>query len=430
MKLGAIGVLSLIAFAACSSESGSGEDLVGSARASVLLAPTDAKCVVIQVQGTTTVNQQFNVIPQQSVVFDLTGLPVGTDTFSAQAFGVACASVGTATATYVSEPQVAVVAAGTPLNLTFQMVPAAATSGSASVGLNFGPSPHGVVTEFPLNATPGSLVAMAAGPDGNLWSLDANGNKVWRITPAGTLVSFAIPTANSVPNFIAAGPDGNLWFTEGGATPGKIGRLSPSGSFSEFAIPTANGFPQTIAAGPDGNMWFAEEAAKKLARITMSGIITEFAVNNIGGVCSGPDGNLWFTQPSANKIGRMTTGGTVTEFAIPTANSTPVHITTGSDANLWFVEFTGNKVGRITPTGTITEFTVPTAAASPFSITPGPDGNLWFTEQAVNKIGRVTPTGTFIEYPAPGTPGVICAGSDGNMWFGDATTKAAARMIP
>src|SRR3954471_19246906 len=45
-------------------------------------------------------------------------------------------------------------------------------------------------------------------------------------------------TADSFPLGITAGPDANLWFTE--RVGNKIGRITPAGTITEFTIPTAN----------------------------------------------------------------------------------------------------------------------------------------------------------------------------------------------
>ena len=64
-------------------------------------------------------------------------------------------------------------------------------------------------------------VSIAAGPDGDVWFTEAEGDKIGRITPAGTITEYSLPTANSCPGGIAAGPDGNLWFTEIDAEPDR-----------------------------------------------------------------------------------------------------------------------------------------------------------------------------------------------------------------
>ncbi|MGH7264948.1 MAG: virginiamycin B lyase family protein, partial [Candidatus Rokuibacteriota bacterium] len=91
------------------------------------------------------------------------------------------------------------------------------------------------------------------------WFTEGPGNKIGRITPAGVITEFSIPTANSNPRGITAGPDGNLWFTE--ASSAKIGRMTPLGSITGFPTITPNAGPAQIIAGPDGNIWFVQDFA-------------------------------------------------------------------------------------------------------------------------------------------------------------------------
>jgi len=191
---------------------------------------------------------------------------------------------------------------------------------------------------------------ITSGPDGNLWFTERFGNNIGRITPAGVITEFPIPTGGSEPDGgITSGPDGNLWFTEG--TGNRIGRITTAGVITEFLVPTGGSFPIGITLGPDGNLWFAEAFAIKIGRITTSGTITEYPIPGGGQplwITAGPDGNLWFTDQVDSKIGRITTSGLVTEFATPTANSLPQYITTGPDGNLWFAEELANQIGKAT----------------------------------------------------------------------------------
>jgi len=132
---------------------------------------------------------------------------------------------------------------------------------------------------------------------------------------AGTITEFPIPTASSTPRGITAGPDGNLWFTE--LDGNKIGRITTGGSITEFPLPSTCGSsagcgPAGITAGPDGNLWFTEFDGGNIARITPSGSFTgafhiPTRTSRPYGITAGPDGNLWFTEQIANKIGRITT---------------------------------------------------------------------------------------------------------------------------
>jgi len=69
---------------------------------------------------------------------------------------------------------------------------------------------------------------------------------------------------DGIPRRITVGPDGNLWFTETNFN--KIGRITPAGGITEFTIPTASSFPFGITAGPDGNLWFTEADGNKIGR--------------------------------------------------------------------------------------------------------------------------------------------------------------------
>lgn len=63
---------------------------------------------------------------------------------------------------------------------------------------------------------------------------------------------------------------------------GSTALAAPIGMLKQFKVPTANSQPRSITNGSDGNRWFTEGtdstlAPAKIARITSSGAITEFA---------------------------------------------------------------------------------------------------------------------------------------------------------
>ena len=186
------------------------------------------------------------------------------------------------------------------------------------------------------------------GPDVALWFTEYTGNKIGRITTAGAIAEYPVPTPDSAPHGIVAGPDGAVWFTEHYA--GKIGRITTSGSITEYVVPTPGSYPAAIVPGPDGALWFAEHYTNKIGRITTAGAITEYEIPTANsypvGIALGPDGALWFTEYATSKLGRITTAGAITEYPIPTANSSPIGIATGSDGELWFAEYTGDKIGQ------------------------------------------------------------------------------------
>jgi virginiamycin B lyase len=172
-----------------------------------------------------------------------------------------------------------------------------------------------------------------------------------------------------------------------------IGRITTAGKLSHYPVPTAQAFPQSITAGPDGALWFTERGGK-IGRITSAGAITEFAVHppkgrTLFGIVAGPDGALWFTEPNDKTIGRITTAGKVTEYAVPSGH--PTGIALGPDGALWFTSVVPSMVSRIDTHGAIAQYPLATSFDKPGGIAAGSDGALWFTIYSSDKIARIVP---------------------------------------
>jgi len=287
---------------------------------------------------------------------------------------------------------------------------------------------------YPLPAGSGPS-GITAGPDGALWF--TAGNSIGRITTAGDITTYPVPSSTNGLVGITAGPDNALWFT---VATSKIGRISTTGTITEYPIPTANSGPTGITLGADQALWFTESEANQIGRITPAGVITEYPVptpnsglsgiNRPGGITAGPDGALWFTEYLAGQIGRITTAGVITEYPAPGGPNTglgPECITAGPDGALWFTDMNPSLgsvsiIGRITTAGVVTQYPLPTADSGPVGITTGPDGALWFADYSAN-IGRVTTAGVITQYPLPNPQpfslNQITTGPDGELWFTD-----------
>ncbi len=99
----------------------------------------------------------------------------------------------------------------------------------------------------------------------------------WTAPPADPITEFDIPTPNSEPLGIAIGADGNIWFSEHNGN--KIAKMSPAGTvLAEYTIPTPNSHVNGITLGPDGNIWFVEPTADKAGYVTPAGSFTEFPI--------------------------------------------------------------------------------------------------------------------------------------------------------
>ena len=298
-----------------------------------------------------------------------------------------------------------------------------------------------IITEYDTPTSLGKPYSypqgITRGPDGAMWFIEWDANKIGRITVAGAITEFSIPTSGSSPYGIVTGPDGALWFTE--SLGNKIGRITTAGVISEYPLPTSssqpNGsIPLGITVGPDGALWFTEGwGCGKVGRITTAGVISEYLSTSCSSpsrISTGPDGALWFT--ATGEIGRITTSGVASYYLTP-KDTELTGITAGPDGALWFTEYEGNKIGRITTAGVITEFPVPTPNSFPEDIAIGPDGALWFTESGAeaNRIGRITAAGLISEYQltSPNGPDSIAMGQDGSLWFTESAASKVGRAM-
>ncbi len=255
---------------------------------------------------------------------------------------------------------------------------------------------------FPVTETADEPGGVCQGPDGNVWFTVRN--QVGRMTPGGEVIRFDLAAANADPGGIVAAPDGNLWFVEKNA--GKAGRISPAGSLAEFSIPSAF-LAGSIAVGPDGAIWLSDIGGA-LWRVTLSGAATRYPVPSTSpvGLAAGSDGNLWFTNVSGGRIGRMTLSGSLTLFALPSPSQFGWACERGPDGNIWYT-VVGRSFGRVTPSGTITQFSFTSDRGHmATAIAAGPDGNLWMP---VDESFTCIPPCV----PLPGKDGILRISVDG-----------------
>ncbi|MDC3001309.1 hypothetical protein OA174_01790 [Actinomycetota bacterium] len=223
----------------------------------------------------------------------------------------------------------------------------------------------------------------------------------------------------------------------GASLMGAAGAMAAPGDVSEVGL-AAGSTPRDVAEGPDGNMWVTGGASNTIAKVSMTGGVTAYAlplpanVSNPWSIAAGPDGNMWFTLRTGGKIGRITTSGAVSLIDLPDASMQPQDITAGPGNNMWFTEL-GGRIGRVTMAGAVTMFTVPWANSQPHSIAAGPasvDG-LYFTDSGADRVGFVVSDGSI--YPnqvliADSAPSGI-VNVDDSMWFVMSGTNKLAKIL-
>jgi streptogramin lyase len=230
-------------------------------------------------------------------------------------------------------------------------------------------------------------IGIAKGSDGNIWFNDGNCT-IGRMTTSGSLqASVVIPPGTGCSLFyMTQGPDGNVWFLAQGIN--AVGYVDSGLTPHVFTIPTAGAINYVLAgitAGPDNAVWFSENATSKIARVptnaTSGAQITEYSTPTASsdplGIALGPDGNLWFVEFNPDLFAKISTSGVITEYpgVLNPANFTNlVVIAQGPDGNMWIPQGGGAVRFAVTnPTAAVTPGFTDTAQTGPTAICGSPD---------------------------------------------------------
>jgi virginiamycin B lyase len=239
-------------------------------------------------------------------------------------------------------------------------------------------------------------------------------------------------SGGSAPSVLVPGPgDNHLWFVDPGNN--KVGRTNPGMSLLEFAT-VLTGTPSDLAAGQTGTMWVAESTAGKLACVTTTGVVTEYAspLTTAVAITRGGDGAMWLVDTAANSLGRFVPAATcatapvIEVFPLGITVSGAADIAPAATGNDLFVAADGALV-RVQPT-----VTTPTIA--PISLGNGKPAavhsnatGVWWVDSVNKRIGRYAST-TVTEWALPrgsGVPNELTLASDGSVWY---TSKADDRL--
>ncbi len=253
---------------ACSSPAAD-DEAVGVAYVSLAQVPTDAVCLEITVQGVRQVVRSFDTTPGTSPVLPISGLPLGSDQFSAQAFAESCANrSATSLATWISDPVVATVSKSDIAQVTLVM----RRNGRADVAVSFQDCATGLVD---LGTIDGATYVQPTDMNdgGQVVGVAGQGAFSWR---AGNIVALGIVTGG----ILAVNNRGQVVGTDSAQATGFL--------WSEgvvYEAPTLSG------------TWSSLQAINEAGQAVGSSVD---ALNNAHGV-------LW--QPGAEMVDLGTLGG-------------------------------------------------------------------------------------------------------------------------
>jgi sugar lactone lactonase YvrE len=191
-------------------------------------------------------------------------------------------------------------------------------------------------------------IALALGPDGNIYVGNANNGNIIKVTPAGVASTYV---GGLHPNSygLTFDPSGNLYIAQMGT--GTVARVPPNGT--EITLVGGLDHPQGGTSDPAGNVYVATAitlTGETVVKVTPSGTTSTFATA-VDGILFDAAGNLYTGIPGSVQV-TAPGGGTST---IASSIATPIPIGLGSLGDLYVFDGAGaNNMLKVMPGGDAT----------------------------------------------------------------------------
>ncbi len=312
------------------------------------------------------------------------------------------------------------------------------------------------VTVYPVPTSSAGLGRITTAPDGSMWFLEEDANKVGRITTSGHLQEFALPPTDSTVDGPAkgmdVGPDGSVWVTtEHGE---NLTRLSAAGAllnnwtFDNYDGCVGDSCPYggEVRVDPTGTAWVTMNYGSSFIAVA-SPTSRPIAFTN-SPECDdvlgeAADGSMWCQNGSASaqdtitRVGADAASGTT--YPLPSDATYPNALAAGPVGSIWFTRsssgtmFTSpsnGSVGYLDAASGATQIWKTGSRTAPQDLVKGPDGQMWFTNGgAAPGIGHISATGVgAISSVGNYEPTSLTFGADGAVWFTDAKNNAIVRV--
>jgi RHS repeat-associated protein len=300
---------------------------------------------------------------------------------------------------------------------------------------------------------------LAVGPDGSLYIADSQNHRVRRVGTDGIITTVAgngtaafagdngPATAAELNNpvGVAVGPDGSLFIVDQNNNrirqvrpDGKIVTVAGNGS-STFGgdggpATSAGLLPWGVAVGPDGAVYIADRSNSRIRMVDQNGIITSIAGNGLAGpngdgvpattvnlgvpsdVAVGPDGSLYIIVGGPGRVRKVTPQGILSTVAGTTAGfsgdggpaktaqiDSPVRLAVGPDGSIYIPDTGNQRLRWIGSEGIIATIAgnglagfsgdgglAPRAQFNdPYAVAVGPDGSVYVADSFNQRIRKV-----------------------------------------
>jgi streptogramin lyase len=336
------------------------------------------------------------------------------------------------------------------------------------------------ITEWSMGTSSSMLHDIAVHPDGSVWAVDTNGDRLLRLDPqTNARQEFPIPvgdspiggvfhssgllqapgaTAHVAPHSLQVAQDGTIWVTL--CLGDKVGHFDPRTRKWTIYTQKDGLYPHTLRIDKKGRVWytlavsndvgmidpstgeqrvyhlpaasvsqrialrlmpFAMRAAERLG-IQFPAVAEGAPLPVPYGIDIAPDGGVWFSQLNVRRIGRIDPeSGSIR--MVDTPFSGPRRLRFDSKGNLWIPGFSSNLVARYTPaTGQFKMWPIPTGGVeTPYALNVDRrTDTVWICGTASDTLMSFNLTNErFTIYPLPTRVTYtreIDFGKDGSIW--------------
>lgn len=306
---------------------------------------------------------------------------------------------------------------------------------------------HAAVSVFPVPTSNAGLGRIVTAPDGNMWFVEENSNKIGRITPGGQISEFGLgeqTTEDSRVLDVDVAPDGKVWVVYDSGW--HAARIDPAaGTGDRFAL---GDFPYggAVRVGPDGAAWIT-------MNFDESGVIRIVPGQPFSWTDNSPecddvlgeanDGTMWCqggeasAQDTIVRLGPDANSGTT--YPLPSDATYPNALTGGPVGSIWFTRSSdgswltsprNGSIGYLDAATGATQIWSTGSRTAPQDLVRGPDNQMWFTNAGLspgighisaNGVGAITSVGNY-------EPTSLTFGPDGAIWFTDAKNNSIVRV--